>query len=75
MIEYTVPVQSNVIIQVSNILGQKVRTLLDEIKPAGTHRITWNGTDREGQPVSSGIYFYRFQAGEVVKTRKMLLLK
>jgi hypothetical protein len=74
-IEYTVPVRSNVIIQVSNILGQKVRTLLDEIKPAGTHQITWDGTDHEGQPVSSGIYFYRFQAGDVVKTRKMLLLK
>jgi hypothetical protein len=74
-ISYTLPQRSYVTITVFNILDQKVRTLVDEIKPPGTHEIVWDGTDQSGKPVSSGMYFYKLQAGDYVETRKMVLLK
>jgi len=42
---------------------------------AGTHQVTWNATDDRGLPVASGVYFYRLKAGELVATRKMMLVK
>ena len=75
IIDYTLPRRSNVTIEIFNILGQKVKTLIDDIKPAGEYQVTWNGTDSNNQKVSTGLYFYRFQAGEIIDTRKMLLLK
>jgi hypothetical protein len=74
-INYNLPRRSNVTIEVFNILGQKVITLLDENKSAGEYQITWGGNDSNEQKVSTGIYFYRFQAGDYVETKKMLLLK
>ena len=74
-IEYTVPKQAQVTIEIFNILGQKVRTLVDETKPVGTYRIEWNGVDNAGKSVSTRVYLYRFQAGDVVQTKKMLLVK
>jgi hypothetical protein len=74
-IEYSVPRRSIVRIDVFNLLGQKVRTLLDREQPAGSYTITWDGTNTTGQPVSTGVYFYRFQAGDSFQTKKMLLLK
>ncbi len=75
MIEYSLPARSHVTIEVINILGQRVRTLVNESKSAGTHHIEWDATDDAGKPLSTGLYLYRFQAGEHVETRKMLLLK
>jgi len=43
--------------------------------PAGSHQVTWNGTDAGGGPVSSGVYLYRLTAGGAAMTRKMMLLK
>jgi hypothetical protein len=60
---------------VYNILGQKVRTLLDEEKLPGNYRITWDGKDDKGNQVSSGIYFYQLKAKDFKETRKMSLLK
>ncbi len=57
------------------MLGQKVRTLVNETKSAGSYRIEWNGNDNSGKPVSTGVYLYRFQAGDVVQTKKMMLIK
>jgi flagellar hook assembly protein FlgD len=74
-IEYSVPSRANVTIEIFNILGQKMRTLVNESKPAGSYRIEWNGNDGTGRPVSTGVYLYRFSAGDVVLTKKMLLLK
>lgn len=74
-IEYSVPRRSNVKIEVLNMLGQKVRTLKDEIESPGTYKITWDGRSESGDAVSSGVYLYRFQTDENVQTRKMLLLK
>jgi subtilisin family serine protease len=60
---------------VYNVAGQVVRTLVDGVLPAGSHTITWDGTNQAGQALSSGVYFYRVIAGGEVVTRKMTLLK
>jgi len=64
-------------IEVFNIRGQRVRTLLDGSLEfgAGRHSVEWNGTDDGGRTVSSGVYFYRMSAGEYVSVRRMLLMK
>jgi len=74
-IEYTVPTRSYVTIEIFNLLGQKVRTLIDETKPAGSYEAIWNGTDDNGKPAASGVYLYRYRAGDIDITKKMILLK
>ena len=69
-IKYYIPSASQVIIKVFNTLGEEIETLVDEIKPSGTYQVTWNAKD-----LTSGVYFYRLQAGDFVQTRKMILLK
>jgi len=49
--------------------------LLDQVQPAGRHNLTWDGKNEKGDGVSSGIYFYRIEAGEFKNTKRMLFLK
>lgn len=74
-IQYDVPAPVRVTISIYNILGKRVRTLVDELKVAGSYTVNWDATDSEGRRVSSGMYFYRFQAGTVTATRQMVLLR
>jgi hypothetical protein len=74
-IEYRIMSRRHVTIEIFNVLGQKVRTLVDETTSAGSYRIEWNGSDDAGRQVSTGVYLYRFRAGDVVQTKKMLLLR
>ena len=74
-IEYSIPTRSRVTIRIYNVLGQVVRTLVDEEKAAGKYTVDWNGTSQTGESIATGIYLYRLQAGEREVTRKMLLLK
>jgi outer membrane protein assembly factor BamB len=62
-------------LRVYNILGQEVRTLVDKVQEAGYFNVTWDGKDNLGKNVTSGIYMYRLQAGDVTETREMILLK
>ncbi|MCK4404029.1 MAG: T9SS type A sorting domain-containing protein [candidate division Zixibacteria bacterium] len=62
-------------IEIFNIIGQKVRTLLDEEMNPGVYMAEWDGEDEKGRSVSSGIYFYRVQAGDFSGMKKMVLLK
>ena len=62
-------------LKIYNILGQGVRTLVDEPKHGGYYTVTWNGMDNSGFRVASGVYFYRLASGDYVDTRSMLLLK
>ncbi len=73
-IRYQVARSVKVHLTIYNVLGQKVRTLVDGLKPAGAHRIVWNGKDERGVSLPTGMYFYKMKAGEFVKVRKMLLL-
>ena len=66
---------SKVIIKVYNLLGQEVRTLVRSELPEGFHITVWDGRDNRGRSVSSGLYFYRLQAGPQTRIRKMLLVK
>ncbi len=74
-ISFALKADGQVRLSVYNVLGQQVRTLIDEYMPAGNHSITWDGRSSDGSPASSGIYFYRIQANDYVDTRKMTLLK
>ncbi|UCE20014.1 MAG: T9SS type A sorting domain-containing protein [Gemmatimonadota bacterium] len=62
-------------LKIYNILGQAVRTLVDEVKEPGYYEVTWDGLDEEGHEISSGIYFYRLQSGDFTATRRMVLMK
>ena len=74
-IEYSLPVKSHVVLSIYNILGQKVRTLIDKNQGAGCQVVLWDGKTDRGKGVASGIYFYRLQGDEVTITKRMLLLK
>ena len=75
MITYTLGRESHVHLRVYNILGQAVRTLVDNDAAAGSHKVFWDGTDNRGHQLASGIYFYRITAGAYTSTRKMTLLR
>jgi len=75
MIKYTLSKPAEVSLIIYNILGQKVRTLVQDEKQSGTMSVAWNGKDETGKEISSGIYFYRLKAGEYSQTRRMVLLK
>jgi hypothetical protein len=75
LIRYSVPVPTHVRVTIYNILGRRVRTLVDENRTAGTHSARWDGTNAQGHRVATGVYFYRIQAGDYTETRKMLMLK
>ena len=72
---YSLPKKAKVTIDVYNILGQRVRRLVDKTMPAGEHRVVWDGTNNADDKVSTGLYFYRVKAGDMVDSKKMLLLK
>lgn len=73
-ISYDVPEPTSVKLVIYNRLGQKVRTLVDDTKPAGRYQIRWNGCDDNGQRVTSGVYFYQLESSKYNATRKMILL-
>jgi hypothetical protein len=72
---YSLPSRSTVRLTVFNVLGQEVATLVDTEEPAGEHEVEWNGTDTRGEPVASGVYFYRLQTPDFSDARKMILIK
>ncbi|MBC8180285.1 S8 family serine peptidase [candidate division KSB1 bacterium] len=74
-IKYGIPKAVPVELTIFNVLGQQVRLFKERIKPAGYYEIQWDGRNKSGVPVSSGIYFYRFKAGDFVEVKKMMLLR
>jgi type IX secretion system substrate protein len=74
-IDFEVPYQSNVAITVYNVLGQRIKTLVDKEYIAGFYSETWNGDTDNGGPAASGIYFYKLEGDDFANTRKMMLLK
>lgn len=74
-IEYFVPRDGHIKLEVFNVLGQKIQTLVNQEQTRGTHEVTWDGTNDQGVFVSNGIYFYRFTADDFEQTNQMILLK
>ena len=70
VIEYGLPEDSYVSIEIYDLLGRRVQSLLSEQQPAGRHQLTWNAAN-----VTSGVYFYRIQAQDYSEKKSMLLLK
>ena len=76
LIQYEVPAEQRIAIDIFDILGNHVRTLVNEIQQPGIHTAVWNGTNDNGFPVSSGVYLYKMQAQKKFsKTRKMILVR
>ena len=74
-ISYGLPQPSDVTLIIYNIMGQEIMHWDENDIPAGYYSKVWNGTNKLGLPVGSGVYFYRLAAGDFVETRKMVLLK
>jgi len=72
---FILPQAQKVRLEIYNLLGQKVRTLVDEAMTQGTHFIEWDGKDDQGNVVASSIFFYRMEAGAFKETKRMLFLK
>jgi hypothetical protein len=73
-IRYTVPA-GPVRLVIFDVLGRRVRTLADRVHSAGTHTITWDGTDGNGRALSAGVYLYRLEAGSETLSRSLTLLR
>ncbi|MBU2506454.1 MAG: T9SS type A sorting domain-containing protein [Bacteroidetes bacterium] len=74
-IRYNVAKRSVVIIQIYNLPSQKIATLVNETKETGRYSVIWNGTNDYGLSVASGVYLYRFYAGDFVDTKKLMLIR
>jgi hypothetical protein len=74
-ISYELPKNIQVILTIFNLLGQEIRTLVNESKEAGHHTVHWDGEDNFGKKVVSGVYLYQIKAGDFKYTKKMLLMR
>lgn len=74
-IVYSLANSGSVKLEVFNIIGQKVATVVDEVQNAGIWTVRWSGSDATGKLVSSGIYLYRLTTGSFVSTKKMMFIK
>jgi hypothetical protein len=70
VIEFALPKEAHVTLEVYNVIGQKVMTLVDEVRPAGYHSVRFDGTS-----LSSGMYLYRLSTGQQTFLKKLLLMK
>jgi flagellar hook assembly protein FlgD len=62
-------------VTIYDMMGRRIKTLVNGPQNAGYKSIQWNANNSAGQPVSAGVYLYQIRAGEFVQTRKMVLLK
>ena len=74
-ISYSIKEAGIVTLEVYNVKGQLVRTLVNDVKETGNYTSTWNGTDNSNKSVSSGVYFYKMKSGNYSSTKKMILMK
>jgi hypothetical protein len=74
-IRYSLKEGVQVSLRIYNVMGNLVATLVDQKQSPGNYSVLWDGRDRQGKLVSSGIYFYKIQAGSFTQIRKMALVK
>tara|TARA_B100000953_G_scaffold272720_1_gene244372 strand:+ start:1744 stop:4431 length:2688 start_codon:yes stop_codon:yes gene_type:complete len=74
-ISYFIPEDSRVKIEIFDMMGRKVKNLVNNSQKSGQQSVKWNATNNFGNPVSTGVYFYKIQSGRVVKTNKMCYIK
>ena len=74
IIPYHLPASGHVRLEVFNMLGQRLATLVDAERPAGAHTAQWDGTDAAGRAVGAGVYIYRLSSGGITESRRMVLV-
>ena len=74
-ITFSVPASGQVTVAIYNIIGQEIVRLVDNVVPAGTYQVSWDGKDAFGRAMTSGVYLYRITADHYTATRKMLMVK
>jgi hypothetical protein len=74
-IDFSLPESEHVRLQIYNTLGQLIKTLIDERRDAGIHRIQWHGTDESGRQMPAGIYLYRIQTENFIECRQLVLIR
>ncbi|MBN2092007.1 S8 family serine peptidase [candidate division KSB1 bacterium] len=74
-ISYELPITTYIYIRILNMLGQEIKTLVDQNQMAGQHAVIWDGTNNEGHFLPSGIYFYQMQTPTFKQTRKLVWIK
>jgi hypothetical protein len=75
-IGFDVPANNTIVrMEIYNVLGQKVKTLVNDVYSAGKHTVNWDGTNDSGITVSTGVYLYRIQAGDIVQSKKLTFIK
>lgn len=74
-IRYELSNSSRITLKVYNIIGETIKTLVDDFQSPGEKSVVWDGTNDQGKSVGSGVYLYQLQAGNEIKTKKMTLLK
>lgn len=72
---FALPTPTRVTLEIFNILGQRVKSIVDKPYPAGVHEIGWDGTNNSGEPLSTGVYFARLGAEKFSATRKVVIVK
>ena len=75
VVGFQLPTPAQVELAIYNLLGQRVVTLVDEVREAGAHAAQWNGRDEAGSELASGVYVCRFRAGSHQQTRRLVLLR
>jgi len=74
-IGYSLAMDAAVELDIHDVAGRRVRTLVSGVTPAGEHEVVWNGRNDDGEAVASGVYLYRLRSGADTETRRMVLLK
>jgi len=74
-IAYSIKDAAKVTLEVYNVKGQLVKTLVNDYRETGHYNVTWNGKDNSSKPAASGVYFYKMKAGSYQQTKKMILMK
>jgi hypothetical protein len=74
-ITFQVAAPERVCLEIFDLSGRRIRTLVEGVLPPGGHKVFWSGTDSQGHELPSNLYVYRLQIGRFTATRKMLLLK
>jgi len=74
-ISFNLATDADVTVEVFNVKGQKVKTLVNQKMTQGQHEVIWNGLNEDNKPVSSGVYLYRVKADNQESVKRMILLK
>ena len=74
-IRYQIPKGALVNLTIYDLLGREVRTLVSEQQPAGVYEVQWDGNNNQGKRAASGVYLYTIQAGDLIQSKKMTLMK